>query len=38
MKSVPELFGSKVFNEKEMKLRLPKETYKELEKTIHEGK
>lgn len=36
--SVPEIFGSKVFNQTEMKKRLPKDTFKELMKTIEEGK
>ncbi|MDD7280922.1 MAG: glutamine synthetase III, partial [Erysipelotrichaceae bacterium] len=36
--TVPEIFGSKVFNQAEMKKRLPKDTYKELMKTIDEGK
>lgn len=35
---VPELFGSMVFNDKVMKERLPKETYKALRKTIELGK
>lgn len=35
--NVPELFGSKVFNDKVMKERLPKETYKALKKTIDDG-
>ncbi len=34
---VQELFGSKVFNDKVMKERLPKETYKALKKTIDNG-
>ena len=34
--TVPELFGSNVFNNKTMKERLPKETYKALQKTIDE--
>ena len=34
---VTELFGSKVFNDKVMKERLPKETYKALKKTIEDG-
>ncbi len=38
MNSVPELFGSMVFNDVVMKERLPKETYKELKKTIQDGK
>ncbi len=35
--NVQELFGSKVFNDKVMKERLPKETYKALKKTIDNG-
>jgi len=35
--TVPELFGSNVFNNKTMKERLPKETYKALQKTINSG-
>ncbi|MCQ2519745.1 MAG: glutamine synthetase III [Lachnospiraceae bacterium] len=35
--NVPELFGSKVFNDEVMKERLPKDTYKALKKTIDEG-
>lgn len=35
--NVTELFGSKVFNDKVMKERLPKETYKALKKTIEDG-
>ena len=34
---VPNLFGSKVFNEKVMKERLPKDTYKALKKCKDEG-
>jgi glutamine synthetase len=34
---VPELFGTNVFNDKVMKERLPKETYKALHKTIITG-
>ena len=37
MINVPELFGSLVFDEKTMKERLPKETYKALKKTIRDG-
>ncbi len=37
VKSLTELFGSYVFNEAVMKQRLPKETYKALQKTIKEG-
>ncbi len=35
--NVPELFGSKVFNDAVMKARLPKDTYKALKKTIDDG-
>lgn len=38
MKTLPELFGSMVFNDTTMKERLPKETYKALKKTIADGK
>lgn len=38
MINVPEMFGSLVFNDKTMKERLPKETYKALHKTIENGK
>ena len=38
MKSVTELFGSMVFDDAAMEARLPKETYKILQKTIKEGK
>ncbi len=37
MKNVPELFGSMVFNQKVMKDRLPKETFKALKKTLDDG-
>ena len=37
MKSVPETFGSLVFGNDIMRERLPKETYKALQKTIQEG-
>lgn len=37
MQSVPEVFGSMVFNDVVMKERLPKEIYKSLKKTIEEG-
>lgn len=37
MTNVPELFGSKVFNQKAMKDRLPKETFKALKKTLDDG-
>lgn len=35
--NVPELFGSLVFNQKTMKDRLPKETFKALKKTLDDG-
>ena len=35
--NVPELFGSMVFNQKTMKERLPKETFKALKKTLDSG-
>ena len=35
---IPELFGSMVFNERVMKERLPKDTYKALKKTIEQGR
>lgn len=38
MKNVPEYFGCMVFNDKEMKARLPEETYNAMERTIREGK
>lgn len=39
MKSiVEEIFGSKVFDESVMREKLAKDTYRELEKTIHDGK
>ncbi len=37
-KSVPELFGSSVFNDDVMQERLPKDVYQSLRKTIDEGK
>ncbi len=37
MTNVPELFGSFVFNQKVMKDRLPKETFKALKKTLDNG-
>jgi glutamine synthetase len=37
MANVNELFGSMVFSDHVMKQRLPKETYKALQKTINEG-
>lgn len=36
-KCIPELFGSLVFNNKVMKERLPKDTYKKLRKAIDAG-
>ena len=36
--SVAEIFGENVFNDAVMQERLPKKTYKELKKTIEEGK
>lgn len=38
MINVPEIFGSMVFGEREMKARLPEETYIRLQRTIHLGK
>ncbi len=38
MDKVSEMYGTNVFNDKTMKERLPKETFKELEKTIQDGK
>ncbi len=38
MKKIPELFGSKVFNDTVMRSRLPKEVYKALKRTMTEGK
>lgn len=38
MSQIPEIFGSKVFNDSTMKQRLPKETYKALKQTISQGK
>ena len=37
MTNIPELFGSMVFNQKVMKDRLPKETFKSLKKTLDDG-
>lgn len=37
MANVPEMFGSMVFNDRTMKERLPKATYKALKKTIQDG-
>ena len=36
--NVAEIFGSNVFNDAVMQERLPKKVYKELKKTIEEGK
>ncbi|MBE7016118.1 MAG: glutamine synthetase type III [Ruminococcaceae bacterium] len=38
MENLTELFACKVFNDNVMKMRLPKETYKALQKTIKDGK
>lgn len=38
MKSVPEYFGCMVFDDKAMRSRLPKDTYKAMKKTIRDGK
>ena len=38
MSSISEIFASKVFNDTVMRERLPKETYKALQKTIKDGK
>lgn len=38
MKNIPDIFGTMVFNTHVMKEKLPKETYRELRKTIYEGK
>lgn len=38
MINVPEMFGSSVFNDEAMRKYLPKGTYKELKKTIEDGK
>ncbi len=38
MKSVPEYFGCLVFDDKAMKSRLPKDTYKAMKKTIQDNK
>ncbi len=37
MSKIPELFGTMVFNEKVMKEKLPKDTYKALKKTMNNG-
>ena len=38
MSTVTEIFGSMVFNDRVMKERLPKETYKAMQKTIRDGR
>lgn len=38
MKNIPELFGSKVFNDKIMQARLPKTIYKAINETVQNGK
>ncbi|MCR5089366.1 MAG: glutamine synthetase III [Oscillospiraceae bacterium] len=38
MSTVPELFGSKVFDDKVMRARLPEEAYRSLRQTINNGK
>ena len=38
MDHVSELFGSNVFNDDVMKQRLPRETYRQLQLTIKQGK
>ncbi len=37
MKDIPNIFGSRVFNDAVMKARLPRDTYKVLKKTIAQG-
>lgn len=37
-KSVPEIFGSMVFNEEVMRQRLPEEVYQSLRRTVEQGK
>ena len=37
MNSIPEMFGSMVFNDEVMKKRLPSDVYKSLHKTIETG-
>lgn len=37
MNKIPEIFGSRVFNDSVMRDRLPKEIYRSLKKTINEG-
>ena len=36
-KSIPEIYGSLVFNDKVMREKLPKDIYKALRKTIENG-
>ena len=38
MKNIPEIFGCMVFDDKEMKARLPQETYETLLRTIKDGR
>ena len=38
MNNVTEIFGSMVFDDSVMKAKLPKETYKAMQKTIKDGK
>ena len=38
MKTVPEMFGSYVFDDTTMRARLPKETYKAMVRTIKDGR
>ena len=38
MKSVPQIFGSLVFNDEVMRQKLPKDVFKSLQKTIAEGR
>ena len=38
MSTIPEIFGSMVFNDTLMQARLPKETYRALRKTMQDGK
>ena len=37
MKNVTEMFGSMVFNDSVMQSRLPKETYKQVQRAIKDG-
>ena len=37
MTTVPEIFGSMVFNDRKMEERLPHETYKALKRTVQNG-